>query len=75
MPRYIQSDQRAFTTYEANCRMNEKIMSGSGMENTRVFRKFLQHNSKDLIDQERARAQTRHKLGCLCSGCSRIHKQ
>ena len=75
MPKYIASDGRPFTNYEANCRMNEKIMSGSEMENTRVFRKFLQHNGKEQIDKERARAQTRHKMSCLCSGCALIHKQ
>lgn len=75
MPRYIQADARFTTDYRENCRINESIQAQAGVENTRVFRKYLQHNAKDIIDNQRAMAQARHKLGCLCSGCSRIHKQ
>ena len=75
MPRYVSADSRIFTDYRENCRVNESIQAQAGVENTRVFRKYLQNNAKQLINQERAIAQTRHKLGCICSGCPRIHKQ
>lgn len=74
MPKYISADGRSFTDYRQNCRMNETVQSGSGMNNTREYRAYLQQNAEKIISLERAKATTRHKLGCLCSGCSRVHK-
>ncbi len=75
MPKFSMADSRVFTDYRENCRTNESLQSQANMDNTRMYRSYLQHNAKELIDNQRSMAQVNHKNGCMCSGCSRIHKQ
>jgi len=69
MTKFAMSDGRAFTDYRPNCMVNEKLQQGSGMENSREYRMYLQQNASKIIAANQMKAQSRHKASCACPLC------
>lgn len=45
------SDGRCFTSYIANCQMNDNIQARNSLSNDAQYRKFLQENATALMGQ------------------------
>jgi hypothetical protein len=71
MPKYAMADGRAFTDYRPNCQLNEKLQQGSGMNNAREYRMYLQQNAAPIMQTQQGKAQARHKAECHCPNCQR----
>ena len=54
MPKYVMSDGREFTDYNASCYLNNTIQQKYNVKSTLDYRQFLQKNAskvmKDLAD-------------------------
>ncbi len=48
MPRYVMSDGREFTDYNASCLLNEMIQRKFNITNSHEYRQFLQQNSEEV---------------------------
>lgn len=49
------SDGRAFTNYNSNCSIEQKIMKENNIKNPNEYRAFLQKNAEKLMLQERTK--------------------
>lgn len=48
MPKYVMSDGREFTDYNAACLLNEMIQRKYNITNSHQYRQFLQQNADDV---------------------------
>lgn len=48
----VMSDRRIFTSYVPNSTVNEYIRYSNNIENSTVFRQFLQHNTPKFMKQD-----------------------
>ena len=51
MPRPGMSDGRCFTSYIANCQLNDNIQIRNNIANDAQYRRFLQENATQLMTQ------------------------
>lgn len=60
------ADGRVFTDYRPNCRTNQLLRYVAGINNSRDYRAFLQHNADKLRDIDRMVAARNAGAYCAC---------
>lgn len=68
MPKYVMSDGREFTDYNAACLLNDMIQRKYNITNSHQYRQFLQQNSEQV---RQALAECDTQRDCkICPVCS-----
>ncbi len=67
MPKFVMSDGREFTDYNASCILNNMLQKKYNLNNSHQFRQFLQQNAEKVMQDL---AQCEPKRDCaLCPVC------
>lgn len=51
MPKYIMSDGRVFTSYAPNCAVNQFIQQKYKVQDSHMYRLFLQQNAEKIMKE------------------------
>lgn len=69
MPKYVSSDGREFTDYNAACILNEMMQKRYNVQNSHDYRYFLQKNAEVVMKDFASCAGQRDKDMVLCPVC------